>query len=157
MSRLLLVTALSVCLAATSPLAQEVKRPSSLPSVTWDCYQAYTTAQSPPESRFNTIAIDGDNFDEPLVRYRLQVIGADTLKIIRDPSRPALRTERGVSIFEMTRDFTNKHRIVGWRELDRGEAVLYTVDFDNKLFSVMNIPPSRAIVDIVKLTVMKCR
>ena len=75
---------------------------------------------------------------------RLQVVGK-ILKIIKDPSRPAFRTEHGKSVWEMTRDFTISHQIVGWREeLSGGIVRLFTFDFEDLLLSTVDISPARS-------------
>src|SRR5437899_2931299 len=87
---------------------------------------------------------------------RLQVVGK-ILKIIKDPSRPAFRTEHGKSVWEMTRDFTISHQIVGWREeLSGGIVRLFTFDFEDLLLSTVNISPARSSAAGVELHVMKC-
>ena len=91
------------------------RSPDSLPAVTVDCYQSFAAKAALPELPSKEILVDGGNFETPLIRYRLQVVGK-ILKIIKDPSRPAFRTEHGKSVWEMTRDFTSSHQIVGWRE-----------------------------------------
>jgi hypothetical protein len=91
-----------------------------------------------------------------LIRYRVQVVGK-ILKIIRDPTRPAFRTEHGKSVWEMTRDFTNSHQIVGWREeLSGGIVRLFTFDFEDLLLSTVDISPARSSAAGVELHVMKC-
>lgn len=131
--------------------------PSRLPNVTLDCYQAFSTVMELPQSFFRDIAIDGDNFERPIVRYRLQVVDSTILKVIKDPSRAALRSEHGVHISEMTRDFTNKHNIIGWREAYAGGARLYTVSFDDHIFSIANVPLPEVRPPTFQLEVMKCR
>ena len=87
---------------------------------------------------------------------RLQVVGK-ILKIIKDPSRPAFRTEHGKSVWEMTRDFTISHQIVGWREeLSGGIVRLFTFDFEDLLLSTVDISPARSSAAGVELHVMKC-
>ena len=130
--------------------------PSSLPEVTLDCYQAYATATPLPESSINELAIDGDNFDTPTPRYRLQVVDKATLKIINYPSILARRTETGKNVWEMKRDFTGKHQIVGWRELSSTETKLFTVNFDDGLFSILRIPFAKVPLP-VQLEVFKCK
>jgi hypothetical protein len=78
------------------------------------------------------LSLDAVVIDEtPLIRYRLRVVGK-ILKIIKDPSRPAFRTEHGKSVWEMKRDFTISHQIVGWREeLSGGIVRLFTFDFED--------------------------
>src|ERR1700676_3958263 len=91
--------------------AHAQRSPDSLPAVTVDCYQSFAAKAPLPELPSKEIAIDGSNFDTPLIRYRLQVADKRTLKIIKDPSRPAFRTENGKSVWEIKRDFTSLHRI----------------------------------------------
>src|SRR5260370_24827247 len=59
--------------------------PESLPAVTVDCYQSFAAKTPLPEFPSKEIAIDGDNFETPLIRYRLHVADKTTLKIIKDP------------------------------------------------------------------------
>jgi hypothetical protein len=127
----------------------------SLPDVTFDCYQAFATAEALPEKNYAEVAIDGDNFDKPTVRYRLQVVEKKILKVIERPNDPAIRKEFPKNVFEMTRDFMNKHQIVGWREFTTGGTRLYTIDFDNRLFSILDVPKADVPV-LVQLHVFKC-
>jgi hypothetical protein len=85
---------IALCIAPAAVAAAQVNQPvpTSLPEVTLDCYQSYATITVLPESAFTESAIDGDNFDTPTPRYRLQVVDKTTLKIIRDPTLPARRT-----------------------------------------------------------------
>ena len=109
-----------------------------------------------PELPAREIVLNGDNFETPVIRYRLQVVGK-ILKIIRDPDRPAFRTEHGKSVWEMTRDFTASHQVVGWREeLSGGIVRLFTFDFEDLLLSTVDISPSRSSAPGLELHVMKC-
>jgi hypothetical protein len=110
-----------------------------------------------PELASKEIAIDGGNLETPLIRYRLQVADKTTLKIIKDPTRPAFRTEHGKSVWDMERDFTNRHQIVGWREeLTGGIVRLFTFDFEDLVLSTIDISPARSSAAGVELHVMKC-
>jgi hypothetical protein len=76
----------------------QMPRPASLPDVVLDCYQSFTTTTAFPESHWDMgeFPIDGDNFDTPLPRYRLQVVDHTVLKVIKDPTRAAfLFTDAG--------------------------------------------------------------
>jgi len=137
------LTTLSCSAMARTPMP----RATSLPNVVLDCYQSFTTRTAFPESSWDDgeFPIDGDNFDKPMPRYRLQVVDQAVLKVIEDPTRPAFRKEHGVSAAEMMRDFTNKHSIVGWRERTAsGGFVLYTLNFDDLLFSVAEVTSAKA-------------
>jgi len=132
------------------------RSPDSLPAVTVDCYQSFAAKAALPELASKEVAIDAGNFETPLVRYRLQVVGK-ILKIIRDPDRPAFRTEHGRSVWDMTRNFTASHQIVGWREeLSGGIIRLFTFDFEDLLLSTVDISPARSTAAGVELHVMKC-
>jgi hypothetical protein len=132
------------------------RSPDSLPAVTVDCYQSFAAKAALPEVASKEVAIDAGNFETPLVRYRLQVVGK-ILKIIRDPDRPAFRTEHGRSVWDMTRNFTASHQIVGWREeLSGGIVRLFTFDFEDLLLSTVDISPARSTAAGVELHVMKC-
>jgi hypothetical protein len=145
---------LLVTITLSSSHAQ--RSPDSLPDVTVDCYQSFATKAALPELPSKQVAVDGGNFETPLIRYRLQVVGK-ILKIIRDPNRPAFRTEHGKSVWEMTRDFTASHQIVGWREeLSGGIVRLFTFDFEDLLLSTVDISPARSPAAGVELHVMKC-
>src|SRR5262249_52472478 len=102
-------------------------------------------------------SIDGDNFEPPIVRYRLQTVNGTTLKIITFPSDSAKRTEVGKNVLEMTWDFSGKHKIVGWREGNDGSVSLYTIDFDNRLFSILKMNSVRSTAPLAHLEVTKCR
>jgi len=129
----------------------------ALPEVTLDCYQSFASKTQLPEREDKDVGINSDVFDKPLVRYRLQVVGKTILKIIRDPDRPAFRTEYGKTVWEMKSDFTDKHRIVAWREEKTGGIVrLFTFDFSDLLLSTVDISPAHAIAAGVELHVMKC-
>lgn len=146
---LLGITALSIAHAQRSP--------ETLPLVTVDCYQSFAAKTSLPELPSKDIAIDGGNLDTPMIRYRLQVADKRTLKIIKDPDRPAYRTEHGKSVWEIKRDFTSLHRIVGWREeLPGGMIRIFTFDFDDLLLSTVDISPARSTAAGVELHVMRC-
>ena len=145
-------------LLATAALssAHAQRSPDSLPDVTVDCYQSFAAKAALPEVPSKEIVVDGGNVETLLIRYRLQVVGK-TLKIIRDPNRPAFRTEHGKSVWEMTRDFTSSHQIVGWREeLSGGIVRLFTFDFEDLLLSTVDISPARSSAAGVELHVMKC-
>ena len=129
----------------------------TLPPLTVDCYQSFAAKTAFPELPSKEIAIDGGNLDTPLIRYRIQVADKRTLKIIKDPDRPAFREEHGKSVWEIKRDFTNLHRIVGWREeLPGGIVRLFTFDFEDLLLSTIDISPARSVAAGVELHVMRC-
>ena len=133
------------------------RSPESLPVVTVDCYQSFAAKAPLPELSSKEMAIDGGNFETPLIRYRLRVADRTTLKIIKDPTRPAFRTEQGKSVWKMQRDFTSKHQIVGWREeLPGGIVRLFTFDFSDLLLSTIDVSPARSSGAGVELHVMKC-
>lgn len=142
--------------AATLSTSHAQRSPDSLPAVTIDCYQSFAAKAPLPELPSKEIVVDGGNFEPPLIRYRLQVVGK-ILKIIQDPNRPAFRTEHGRSVWEMTRDFTKSHQIVGWREeLSGGVVRLFTFDFEDLLLSTVDITPARSSAAGIELHVMKC-
>src|SRR5579863_9357681 len=123
--------------------AHAQRSPETLPPVTVDCYQSFAAKAALPELPSKEIAIDGGNLDTPLIRYRLQVADKRTLKIIRDPDRPAFREEHGKSVWEIKRDFTSTHQVVGWREeLPSGIVRLFTFDFEDLLLSTVDISPA---------------
>ena len=129
----------------------------TLPLMSVDCYQSFAAKTLFPEQSSKEIAIDGGNLDPQLIRYRIQVADKKTLKIIKDPNRPAYREEHGKSVWEIKRDFTNLHRIVGWREeLPGGIVRLFTFDFEDLLLSTIDISPARSIAAGVELHVMRC-
>jgi hypothetical protein len=146
-----------VLAATTIHWANAQSSPKSLPDVTLDCYQSFATTVGLPENPLYDISIDGDNFDKPLVRYRLQVVDKLTLKIIRDPSRPTYRNEYGKNVSEMTRDFTNKHQIIGWREDSSTGVRLFTLNFEDLLFSIVDVSKAKLPTSKVILYLMKCR
>lgn len=149
---------LGFLLAITTLSSVHAQRsPETLPPVTVDCYQSFAAKAPLPEFPSKEIAIDGGNLETPLVRYRLQVADKRTLKIIKDPTRPAFRTEHGKSVWEMERDFTSRHQIVAWREeLPGGIVRLFTFDFEDLLLSTIDVSPARSIAAGVELHVMKC-
>lgn len=133
------------------------RSPESLPAMTVDCYQSFAAKTPLPELASKEVAIDGGNLETPLIRYRLQVADRTTLKIIKDPTRPAFRTEHGKCVWEIRRDFTNRHQVVGWREeLPGGIVRLFTFDFEDLLLSTIDVSPARASAAGVELHVMKC-
>ena len=137
--------------------AHAQRSPESLPAVTVDCYQSFAAKTQLPDLPSKEITINGGDFETPLIRYRLQVADKTTLKIIKDPNRPAFRAEHGKSVWEIPRDFTSKHQIVGWREeLPGGIVRLFTFDFVDLLFSTIDISPARSSTAGVELHVMKC-
>ena len=141
---------------ATLSSSHAQRSPDTLPAVTVDCYQSFAAKAPLPELPAREIVLNGDNFETPVIRYRLQVVGK-ILKIIRDPDRPAFRTEHGKSVWEMTRDFTASHQVVGWREeLSGGIVRLFTFDFEDLLLSSVDISPSRSSAPGLELHVMKC-
>lgn len=155
---------LSLALASIQPAFAytPMPRPTSLPDITLDCYQSFYTKTYFPESRLDDgqFPIDGDNFDKPIPRYRLQAIDGAVLKVIKEPTRAALRQETGVQVTNMMRDFSNRHAIVGWREKDSfGGSIQYTLNFDDLLFSKTEVTSAKANPASagVILTVMKCR
>ncbi|HZR74328.1 hypothetical protein [Bradyrhizobium sp.] len=142
---------------ATLSSAHAQRSPETLPLVTVDCYQSFAAKVPLPEKSSKEIAIDGGNLDTPMIRYRLQVADKRTLKIIRDPDRPAFRTEHGKSVWEIKRDFTSAHQVVGWREeLPGGIVRLFTFDFEDLLLSTVDISPASAIGAGVELHTMRC-
>ena len=141
----------------TLPSVHAQRSPESLPAVTVDCYQSFAAKAPLPELASKEIVIDGGNLETPLIRYRLQVADRTTLKIIKDPTRPAFRTEHGKSVWEIKRDFTSKHQVVGWREeLPGGIVRLFTFDFEDLLLSTVDVSPARSPAAGVELHVMKC-
>jgi hypothetical protein len=129
----------------------------SLPAGTVDCYQSFAAKTQLPEASDKEVAINNDNFDTPLIRYRLQVVDKTILKIIKDPNQPASRNEHGRSIWEIKRDFSDKHQIVSWREELRGGIVrLYALDFVDLLLSTVDISPAGSVAAGVELHVLKC-
>jgi hypothetical protein len=149
---------LGLLLAITTLSSAHAQRaPEALPAVTVDCYQSFAAKAALPELASKEIAIDGGNLETPLIRYRLQVADKTTLKIIKDPTRPAFRTEHGKSVWDMERDFTDRHQIVGWREeLTGGIVRLFTFDFEDLLLSTIDISPAHSSAAGVELHVMKC-
>jgi hypothetical protein len=132
------------------------RSPDALPAVTVDCYQSFAAKAALPELPSKEVVVDAGNSETPLIRYRLQVVGK-ILKVIRDPNRPAFRTEHGKSVWDMTRDFTASHQIVGWREeLSGGTVRLFTFDFEDLLLSTVDISPAHSSAAGVELHVMKC-
>ncbi len=117
-------------LAITTLSSSHAQRsPDSLPAVTVDCYQSFAAKAALPELPSKEIVVDGGNFETPLTRYRLQVVGK-ILKIIK---------------------------IVGWREeLSGGIVRLFTFDFEDLLLSTVDISPARSSAAGVELHVMKC-
>jgi hypothetical protein len=149
---------LGVLLAAATLSSSHAQRsPDALPVLTIDCYQSFAAKTLLPELASKDVVLDAGNFEEPVIRYRLQVIEKTVLKIIKDPNRPAFRTEHGKSVWEMARDFSNKHQIVAWREeLPGGVVRLFTFDFADLLLSTIDISPARSSTAGVELHVMKC-
>jgi len=152
------VLSLGLLLAVTTLSSVHAQRsPETLPLVTVDCYQSFAAKALLPESSSKEIAIDGGNLDTPLIRYRLQVPDKRTLKIIKDPTRPAFRTEHGKSVWEIKRDFTRGHQVVGWREeLPGGISRLFAFDFEDLLLSTVDVSPTGSLAAGVELHVMKC-
>jgi hypothetical protein len=145
---------LAIC---TSSILYAQRSPDTLPIVTVDCYQSFAAKAPLPDLPAKEIALDGGNLESPLIRYRLQVADKRTLKVIRDPSRPVYRTEYGKSVWEMKRDFTNTHQVVGWREeLPGGVVRLFAFDFEDLLLSTIDVSPAHSAAGAVELHVMKC-
>jgi hypothetical protein len=144
--------------AAISSNSRAQRSPDTLPDVTLDCYQSFAAKTPLPELASKEVSLDAGNVEqEPVTRYRLQVIKKTILKIIKDPDRPAFRTENGKSVWEMARDFTDRHQIVGWREeLPGGIVRLFTLDFADHLFTTLDVSPARSASAGVELHVMKC-
>jgi hypothetical protein len=133
------------------------RSPDTLPLVTVNCYQSFAAKVPLPDFPSKEIALDGGDLETPLIRYRLQVADKRTLKIVKDPSRPAFRTEYGKSVWEMKRDFTSAHQVVGWREeLPGGIVRLITFDFEDLLLSTIDVSPAHSVAAGVELHVMKC-
>jgi len=149
---------LGFLLAITTLSSAHAQRsPETLPLVTVDCYQSFAAKAPLPELPSKEIAITGADFETPVIRYRLQVVDKTILKIIKDPTRPAFRTEHGKSAWEIKRDFTNRHQIIGWREeLPGGIVRLFTFDFEDLLLSTIDVSPARSVAAGVELHVMKC-
>jgi len=149
---------LGLLLAITALSSSHAQRsPDTLPAVTVDCYQSFAAKTQLTEPPSKEVVLDAGNFEEPVIRYRLQVVDKTILKIIKDPNRPAFRAEHGKSIWEIGRDFTEKHQIVGWREeLPGGIVRLFTFDFTDLLFSTIDISSARSSTAGVELHVMKC-
>jgi hypothetical protein len=146
-------------LFATTTLsnAHAQRSAETLPLVTVDCYQSFAAKVPLPEKPSKDVAIDGGNPETQLIRYRLQVADKRTLKIIRDPDRAPYRAEHGKSVWEIKRDFTSKHQVVGWREeLPGGTVRLFTFDFEDLLLSTVDISPASAVAAGVELHTMRC-
>ena len=145
---------LAIC---TSPSVHAQRSPDTLPLVTVDCYQSFAAKAPLPDLAAKEIALDGGNLETSLIRYRLQVADKRTLKVIRDPSRPVYRTEYGKSVWEIKRDFTTEHQVVGWREeLPGGIVRLFTFDFEDLLLSTVDVSPVHSTAAGLELHVMKC-
>ena len=141
----------------TLSAAHAQRSPDTLPLVTVDCYQSFAAKAPLPDLPAKEIALDGGNLETPLIRYRLQVADNRTLKVIRDPSRPVYRTEYGKSVWEIKRDFTSTHQVVGWREeLQGGVVRLFTFDFEDLLLSTIDVSLAYSAAAGVELHVMKC-
>jgi hypothetical protein len=149
---------LGFLLAITTLSSVHAQRsPESLPAVTVDCYQSFAAKMPLSEPPSKEFSIAGGDFETPVIRYRLQVADKTTLKIIKDPTRLPFRTEYGKSVWEMKRDFTDKHQILGWREeLPGGIVRLFTFDFEDLLLSTIDVPPARSSFAGIELHVMKC-
>lgn len=133
------------------------RAPDELPLVTVDCYQSFAAKAPLPDLSAKEITLDGGNPETSLIRYRLQVADKRTLKIIRDPSRPVYRTEYGRSVWQIKRDFTSAHQVVGWREeLPGGTVRLFTFDFEDLLLSTIDVSPAHSTAAGVEVHVMKC-
>jgi len=144
--------ALTICWSAHAQRAAE-----SLPEVTVDCYRSLAAKTQFPEGSDKDVSIANDDLATPLKRYRLHVADKTTLKIISDPDRDATREEHGKSIWRMTRDFNDKHQIVGWREeLPGGILRLFTFDFADLTLSRLDISPAHSPAAGIELNVMKC-
>jgi hypothetical protein len=150
--------ALGVVLAATPLSCVYAQRAAEqFPSVTVDCRQLFATKADLSEGPDKGIAIDNNDLQTPLTRYRLQVVDKKILKIIKDPDRPAFRDEHGKSIWQMKRDFTDKHQIISWREdLPGGIVRVFTFDFADLVLSTMDVSPATSPAAGVELHVMKC-
>jgi len=137
--------------------ANAQRSPDALPLVTVDCYQSFAAKAPLPDLSAKEITLDGGNPETSLIRYRLQVADKRTLKIIRDPSRPVYRTEYARSVWQIKRDFTDTHQVVGWREeLTGGTVRLFTFDFEDLLLSTIDVSPAHSTASGVEVHVMKC-
>lgn len=144
---------------ATAPLScvNAQRAAEQFPPVTVDCRQSFATKAQLPERTDKDIAIDNNDLQTPLTRYRLQVVDKKILKIIKDPDRPAFRDEHGKSIWQMKRDFTDKHQIISWREdLPGGIVRVFTFDFADLVLSTIDVSPATSPAAGVELHVMKC-
>jgi hypothetical protein len=150
--------ALGLVLAVTPFTCLHAQRAADqLPAVTVDCYQSFATKAQLAERSDKDIAIDNNDIQSPLTRYRLQVVDNKILKIIKDPNRPAFREEHGRSFWQMKRDFTDKHQVVSWREeLPGGIVRVFTFDFADLVLSRMDVSPAGSPATGVELHVMKC-
>jgi hypothetical protein len=131
------------------------RSPDSLPNVTLDCYQSYVTSIALPEQSYDSISVDGDNLKKP--RFRLQVTDASILKIIEDPERRLYKKEYVKNKSELETDLLGKTNIVGWREDASMAARLFTIDFDNNVFSILQIPHAKSPVPLALLGVTHCK
>ena len=149
---------LGLFLAAATLSSSHAQRSSEkLPDMTVDCYQSFAAKTPLPELTSKEVVLDAGHFEEPVIRYRLQVIKNTVLKIIKYPNQPAIRTEHGKSVWEIARDFSSKHQIVGWREeLPGGFVRLFTFDFADLLLSTIDVSPARSSTAGIELHVMKC-
>lgn len=133
------------------------RSPDTLPGVTVDCYQSFAAKTPLPEMPTKEVTLDAGSIEEPPIRYRLHVVKNTILKIIRDPTRDAFRKEYGKSVWEMTRDFTDRHQVIGWREeLPGGIVRLFTFDFADLLLTTIDVSPARSLAAGVEVHVMKC-
>src|ERR1700709_496188 len=114
-------------LLAMTTLVHAQRSPESLPAVTVDCYQSFAAKAELPELPSKEIAITGAEVETPVIRYRLQVVDKTILKIIKHSTRPAFRSEHAKSSWQIKRDFTDRHQVIGWREeLPYGTVRLFT-------------------------------
>lgn len=149
---------ITICMTSSAKGQSPLQPPKSLPGVTLDCYQSSVSSIALPEDGNRNLSVDGDNVSPPRPRYRLQVVENSTLKIIETPTVPERRTEYGKHIREMIGDFMRKRALVTWREDDSGGGVsLFTLNFEDRLFTIVKIPAAKSLVPLVYVRVMKCQ
>ena len=148
-----------VLIPTAGAIAQPGEQPAAglLPEITWSCFQSFGASTPLPEYSLAEVAVAGDNFGQSTARYRLQVIDKTVLKIISYPHEPVRRTEVGTHATKMTRDFSGKHQIAGWRERSDTGLTLYTIHFDHQLFSVLSVPFGGKLLGAVELNVYRCK
>jgi hypothetical protein len=139
---------------ATESIAQEPKRPDSLPALDLNCYIAQSVAFTTLESTGSELGIGGDKYGKPV--YRFTTIGGSTLKVVEFPEFDTMRKEYEKRIPELRFGNSGSDYIFGWSDNEAMGLRIFMINQRDRLVSVLEMPPGSQTLPFGTLRVLKC-